>query len=123
MTRMLRLAGITAVVLALTGAIGITTRLDAPTPVGAHPTQVAPDPARAGVEVSSGELEPVAWSRSDPRRSPSVGARFDAPLLPTGVLAAALLALGAVSMAARRWASHSQLRGFRRRAPPLLLPV
>ena len=78
MNRMLRLAGITAVVLALTGAIGITTRLDAPTPVGAHPTQVAPDPARAGVEVSSGELEPVAWSRSDPRRSQSVGARFDA---------------------------------------------
>ena len=123
MNRMLRLAGITVVSLALTGAIAISTRVDAPTPVGAQPTQVTPDPARAGVEASSGELEPVVWSRGDTRRTQSVGARIDALLLSAGVLVAALLALAAVASAARRWTSRSELRGFRRRAPPLLLPV
>ena len=123
MTRMLRLAGITAVVLALTGAIALSTRADAPSPVGPAPARVAPDPARAGVEASSGELEAVAWSRNETRRTQTVGARVDALLLPTGLLAAALLALGAVSTAARRGAVRAELRGFRGRAPPLVLAV
>ena len=123
MTRMLRLAGITAVVLALTGAIALSTRADAPAPVGPEPARVAPDPARTGVEASSGEPEAVAWSRNETRRTQTVGARVDALLLPTGLLVAALLVLGAVSTAARRGAVRAELRGFRRRAPPLLLPV
>ena len=123
MTRMLRLAGITAVVLALTGAIAVSIGVDAPSPVGPAPARVAPDPARAGVEASSGELEGVAWSRSETRRSQVVGARVDVLLPPAGLLAAALLALGAVSTSARRGAVRAELRGFRRRAPPLLLAV
>jgi hypothetical protein len=123
MTRMLRLASVTAVVLALTGAIAVAAPDDAPSPLGPRAAQVSPDPARSGVEASSGEVEPVAWARSETRRSQSVGVRVDALLLPAGVLAAALLALGAATTAARRHDSHLHLRGFRRRAPPLLLPV
>jgi hypothetical protein len=123
MNRMLRLAGITAVLVALTGAIAAAGLDDAPSTFGPHPAQVTPDPARAGVEASSGELEPVGWARAETRRTQSVAVRVDALLLPAGVLAAALLALGAVTTAARRRDSHLRRPGFRRRAPPLLLPV
>jgi hypothetical protein len=123
MTRMLRLAGITLVALALTGAIAVSTRVDGPSPAGPSPARVAADPARPGVEAASGDVEAVAWSRNETRRNQTVGARVDALLLPTGVLAAALLALGAVSTATRRSTARGGLRYSRGRAPPVLLLV
>ena len=123
MTRTQRLAGITVIVLAVAGALASSARVEAPRAADVRPTQVAPDPARAGIEATPVDVEPVAWARAQARRVHPVGARVDALLVIAGVVAAALLALAAVATAARVVAAHPRLVGFRRRAPPLLLSV